>query len=178
MVTFGCPEYPERLKEIYDPPPVLWLRGPASLLSRPGIAIVGTRHPSPYGSGVAEMLARDLAARRLLIISGMARGIDTCAHRGALAARCLLYTSNPLGAEAGRQGQRQPGQPVLVERRRRGANRVMGCSLGRILGRILGLSLGRVLGQRAHGRSPRRGSRGENRTGRFSSQETKSHSPW
>ena len=87
VVTFGCPEYPERLKEIYDPPPVLWLRGPASLLSRPGIAIVGTRHPSPYGSGVAEMLARDLAARRLLIISGMARGIDTCAHRGALAAR-------------------------------------------------------------------------------------------
>jgi DNA processing protein len=87
LVTYGCPEYPERLKEIYDPPPVLWVRGAASLLSRPGIAIVGTRHPSPYGSGVAEMLARDLAVRRLLIISGMARGIDSCAHRGALAAR-------------------------------------------------------------------------------------------
>jgi DNA processing protein len=87
LVTYSCPEYPERLKEIYDPPPVLWVRGAASLLSRPGIAIVGTRHPSPYGSGVAEMLARDLAVRRLLIISGMARGIDSCAHRGALAAR-------------------------------------------------------------------------------------------
>ncbi|MGA3135090.1 MAG: DNA-processing protein DprA [Terracidiphilus sp.] len=87
LVTYGCAEYPERLKEIYDPPPVLWVRGPVSLLSRPGIAIVGTRHPSPYGSGVAEMLARDLAVRRLLIISGMARGIDSCAHRGALAAR-------------------------------------------------------------------------------------------
>jgi DNA processing protein len=87
VVTYGCPEYPERLKEIYDPPPVLWVRGAASLLSRPGIAIVGTRHPSPYGSGMAEMLARDLAVRRLLIISGMARGIDSCAHRGALAAR-------------------------------------------------------------------------------------------
>jgi DNA processing protein len=87
LVTYSCPEYPERLKEIYDPPPVLWVRGNASLLSRPGIAIVGTRHPSPYGSGVAEMLARDLAVRRLLIISGMARGIDSCAHRGALAAR-------------------------------------------------------------------------------------------
>ncbi|MFZ0744883.1 MAG: DNA-processing protein DprA [Terracidiphilus sp.] len=87
LLTFGCPEYPERLKEIYDPPPVLWLRGAASLLARPSIAIVGTRHPSPYGSGVAEMLARDLAVRRLLIVSGMARGIDTCAHRGALAAR-------------------------------------------------------------------------------------------
>jgi DNA processing protein len=87
VVTFGCPEYPERLKEIYDPPPVLWLRGAAHLLSLPSIAVVGTRHPSPYGSAIAEMLSRDLAARRLLIVSGMARGIDTCAHRGALAAR-------------------------------------------------------------------------------------------
>ncbi|MDR3772360.1 MAG: DNA-processing protein DprA [Terracidiphilus sp.] len=87
IVTFGCPEYPERLKEIYDPPPVLWVRGDASLLSRPAIAVVGTRHPSPYGTGVAEMLARDLAVRRLLIVSGMARGIDSCAHKGALAAR-------------------------------------------------------------------------------------------
>lgn len=87
LVTFGCPEYPERLREIYDPPPVLWVRGPATLLARPAIAVVGTRHPSPYGSAVAEMLARDLAARRLLILSGMARGIDSCAHRGALAAR-------------------------------------------------------------------------------------------
>jgi DNA processing protein len=87
IVTFGCTSYPERLKEIYDPPPVLWVRGPVSLLSRPSIAVVGTRHPSPYGSGIAEMLSRDLAARRLLIVSGMARGIDSCAHRGALAAR-------------------------------------------------------------------------------------------
>jgi DNA processing protein len=87
LVTYGCQEYPERLKEIYDPPPVLWVRGATSLLSRPGIAVVGTRHPSPYGSGMAEMLSRDLAVRRLLIISGMARGIDSCAHRGALAAR-------------------------------------------------------------------------------------------
>jgi DNA processing protein len=87
VVTFGCPEYPERLREIYDPPPVLWVRGAVGLLSRPAIAVVGTRHPTPYGSGVAEMLARDLALRRLLIVSGMARGIDSCAHRGALAAR-------------------------------------------------------------------------------------------
>ena len=87
VVTYGCAEYPERLKEIYDPPPVLWVRGRAELLSRPGIAVVGTRHPTPYGSGMAEMLARDLAVRRLLIVSGMARGIDSCAHRGALTAR-------------------------------------------------------------------------------------------
>jgi DNA processing protein len=87
LVTHGCVAYPERLREIYDPPPVLWVRGDMALLTRPAIAVVGTRHPSPYGSGVAEMLSRDLAARRLLIVSGMARGIDSSAHRGALAAR-------------------------------------------------------------------------------------------
>ena len=87
IVSYGCEAYPERLREIYDPPPVLWVRGETSLLSRPSIAIVGTRHPTPYGSGVAEMLARDLSARRLLVVSGMARGIDSCAHKGALAAR-------------------------------------------------------------------------------------------
>jgi DNA processing protein len=87
ILTYGCADYPERLKEIYDPPPVLWVRGSVGLLARPAIAIVGTRHPSPYGSGMGEMLARDLAVRRLLVVSGMARGIDTCAHKGALAAR-------------------------------------------------------------------------------------------
>ena len=87
VLSFSCPDYPERLKEIYDPPPVLWVRGATSLLLRPAIAVVGTRHPSPYGSGMAEMLSRDLAVRRLLIVSGMARGVDSCAHRGALAAR-------------------------------------------------------------------------------------------
>jgi DNA processing protein len=87
IVTYDCEAYPERLREIYDPPPVLWLRGNPGLLRRPAIAVVGTRHPTPYGTGVAEMLARDLAARRLLIVSGMARGIDSWAHKGALAAR-------------------------------------------------------------------------------------------
>src|SRR5579859_5375357 len=87
ILSYDSPEYPERLREIYDPPPVLWVRGDIGLLTKPSIAIVGTRHPSPYGSAVAEMLARDLSVRRLLVVSGMARGIDTCAHKGALAAR-------------------------------------------------------------------------------------------
>lgn len=78
--------YPERLKEIYDPPSVLWVRGNAELLSRPGIAVVGTRQPSPYGAGMAELLSRDLANRRLVILSGMARGVDTAAHKGAIEA--------------------------------------------------------------------------------------------
>jgi DNA processing protein len=76
--------YPTRLQEIFDPPPVLWTRGDVALLERPGIAIVGTRQPTPYGAGMAEMLARDLANRRLTIFSGMARGVDTAAHKGAL----------------------------------------------------------------------------------------------
>jgi DNA processing protein len=79
-------EYPERLREIYDPPAVLWIRGDVTLLARPGIAVVGTRQPSPYGTGMAELLSRDLANRRLVILSGMARGVDTAAHKGAIEA--------------------------------------------------------------------------------------------
>jgi DNA processing protein len=78
--------YPERLREIYDPPAVLWIRGDAALLARPGIAVVGTRQPSPYGAGMAELLSRDLANRRMVILSGMARGVDTAAHKGAIEA--------------------------------------------------------------------------------------------
>jgi len=76
--------YPGRLLEIYDPPAVLWVRGDAALLDWPGIAVVGTRAPSPYGVGMAEMLSRDLANHGLTIMSGMARGVDTAAHKGAL----------------------------------------------------------------------------------------------
>ena len=86
FLTYTDPDYPERLREIFDPPALLWLRGNPKLLAEPSIAVVGTRHPTPYGSGMAEMLSRDLAHRGLLILSGMARGIDTCAHKGALAA--------------------------------------------------------------------------------------------
>ncbi len=87
FLTHDCAAYPERLKEIYDPPPVLWFRGETQLLAQPGIAVVGTRHPSPYGSGMAQMLSRDLAARGVVILSGMARGVDTEAHKGALEAK-------------------------------------------------------------------------------------------
>ncbi len=87
FITPEDEEYPRQLLEIYDPPAVLWVRGDASTLGRPGIAVVGTRHPSPYGTGMAEMLARDLAARGLVILSGMARGVDTAAHKGALDAQ-------------------------------------------------------------------------------------------
>jgi DNA processing protein len=87
FLTYPDDAYPKRLREIFDPPAVLWLRGDAQLLALPSIAVVGTRHPTPYGTGMAEMLSRDLAHRGLIILSGMARGVDTSAHKGALAAK-------------------------------------------------------------------------------------------
>jgi len=87
VISLSDGEYPPGLKEIYDPPVVLYVKGSAELLSQPGIAMVGTRHPTPYGTGMAERLATDLAARGLIIISGLARGIDTASHRGAIAGK-------------------------------------------------------------------------------------------
>jgi DNA processing protein len=84
VLSFEDEAYPWRLREIYDPPAVLWVRGDVRVLSRAGIAVVGTRQPSPYGAGMAELLSRDLANRGLAIFSGMARGVDTAAHKGAL----------------------------------------------------------------------------------------------
>lgn len=81
------PAWPTRLNEIYDPPLVLHVRGDAGALARPGIAVVGTRHPTPYGMGMSERLAFDLAARGLVIFSGMARGVDTFGHKGAVKAK-------------------------------------------------------------------------------------------
>lgn len=86
ILTYRDEAYPERLRQIFDPPALLWIRGDVSLLARSSIAVVGTRHPTPYGTGMAERLSRDLALRGLIILSGMARGVDTAAHKGALAA--------------------------------------------------------------------------------------------
>ena len=87
IIVPGDAEYPKQLLEIYDPPLVLYVRGNAAVLDKPGISVVGTRHPTPYGVGMAERLACELAAHGLVIFSGMARGVDTAAHRGALKAR-------------------------------------------------------------------------------------------
>lgn len=79
--------YPTLLRETYDPPVVLYVRGAwAECLERPCVAIVGSRRCSTYGQNAALMLSRELAQRGVTIISGMARGIDTAAHRGALEA--------------------------------------------------------------------------------------------
>jgi len=87
LLTFGDEDYPPLLRQIPDPPLVLYVRGDAKILSQCALAMVGTRKPSAYGSQVAHRLARDLAERQVVIISGLARGIDTCSHRGALEAK-------------------------------------------------------------------------------------------
>jgi DNA processing protein len=84
LMTWDEPAYPHLLREIYDPPPILYVRGNTELLNRHGISVVGARRPTPYGNQMAERLGRDLAARGLVVVSGLARGIDACAHRGAL----------------------------------------------------------------------------------------------
>jgi DNA processing protein len=80
--------FPSALRAIFDAPAGLFLRGaaPAELLDQPAVAVVGARACSPYGAQVARMLGRELAAAGLVVVSGLARGIDGEAHRGALEA--------------------------------------------------------------------------------------------
>jgi DNA processing protein len=85
LITFQDPRYPQALREIFDPPVLLFALGRIELMTGPGIAVVGTRRPTPYGMAAAERLSADLARAGLTIISGMARGIDSCAHKAALA---------------------------------------------------------------------------------------------
>jgi DNA processing protein len=78
--------FPPRLSAIFDPPPALYLRGSGEpeLLARRAVAVVGARSCSPYGAQVARMLGRELSAAGVVVVSGLARGIDGEAHRGAL----------------------------------------------------------------------------------------------
>jgi len=86
IVTVKDPAYPERLRRIYDYPPLLYIKGTLTPEDIP-VAVVGSRNASPYGRFVTERLCRELALRGVTVVSGLARGIDTCAHRGALAGR-------------------------------------------------------------------------------------------
>lgn len=84
VIPITSPDYPTSLKEIYDPPVVLYVRGRLVESDKLAVAIVGSRRATVYGRSVSEKIARDLAARGLTIVSGGARGIDTAAHKGAL----------------------------------------------------------------------------------------------
>jgi DNA processing protein len=84
LAALGDPDYPASLLEIGDPPPVLYCMGRRELLTRPALAIVGSRNATPQGASDAQAFARALSAAGLTIVSGLALGIDAAAHRGAL----------------------------------------------------------------------------------------------
>ena len=84
IITFEDDYYPKKLKNIYDPPYFLFCQGDLSLLDKAGIAVVGTRMPSNYGRIVTEKFAKELAESGVVIISGLAYGVDSISHRKAL----------------------------------------------------------------------------------------------
>ena len=87
VVTMGCADYPALLREIHDPPIVLYVWGELQDRDRHAIGIVGTRKPSHYGGECAKKLSYQLASAGVTVVSGLARGVDTAAHQGALAAK-------------------------------------------------------------------------------------------
>lgn len=128
----GGGEYPPLLACIPDPPPALWMRGDASVLQRPTVAIVGSRAASQYALAVGERLAGELADRGVTVVSGLARGVDSAAHRGCLAAggstvavlgsgldRIYPNEHRELAASVSKQGvlisELPPGVPPLAE---------------------------------------------------------------
>ncbi len=84
LLNWTEPEYPRTLLQIYDPPVLLYVRGDVQVLNLPSLSIVGTRRPTLYGTQMAQLLGRELAARGVVIVSGLARGIDAIGHQGAL----------------------------------------------------------------------------------------------
>lgn len=84
IITIADPEYPDLLKQIYDPPILLWIKGDPEALSKPGMGVIGTRNASGYGKKMAEKLSKELGEQGLCIFSGLAYGIDAIAHEAAL----------------------------------------------------------------------------------------------
>jgi len=126
MVCIGDPHYPAALAEIDDAPPILWVKGRVGLLSRPMIALVGARNASSLGLRMARMLARDLSEAGYVVVSGMARGIDTAAHLAALDTGTIavlgggvdnLYPAEnaKLGEDIGKAGLRISEQPMGLQ---------------------------------------------------------------
>ena len=99
IMTIFDPDYPANLREIYDPPVVLYLKGNLIPEDKPALAVVGSRRASHYGLQTAQKISHQLAARGFTVVSGLARGIDTRAHRGALQAggRTIAVLGSGLG---------------------------------------------------------------------------------
>jgi DNA processing protein len=87
IITLADADYPQSLLNIPDPPPLLYLKGDRTLLNRPSLAVVGSRNATAQGIGHAEAFSRAISAAGLCIVSGMAQGIDSAAHRGGLGER-------------------------------------------------------------------------------------------
>jgi DNA processing protein len=98
VLTEASPDYPRPLRQIHDPPGVLFRRGTAQPQDELAVAVVGTRHATRYGLAQAEQLAASLARTGFTVVSGLARGIDAAAHRGAMAAggRTIAVLANGL----------------------------------------------------------------------------------
>jgi DNA processing protein len=99
-VPWGDDRYPALLSCIPDPPPILWVRGNLDALGQPTVAIVGSRAATPYALDVAYRLGEELAAREIVVASGLARGVDSAAHRGSLAGEGVTIAA--LGSGVGR----------------------------------------------------------------------------
>ncbi|MDE4173273.1 DNA-processing protein DprA [Phaeobacter sp. PT47_59] len=123
LLCFGDPDYPALLAQLKDAPPALWAIGNLDLLKRPMIAIVGARNASSLGTRMARALAHDLAARGYVVVSGLARGVDTAAHQAALSGGTVsvlaggvdvIYPSENtrLGQDIYRQGLMLSEQPM------------------------------------------------------------------
>jgi len=97
-VTLLDPDYPENLRHVADPPPVLFVRGQVTAADAQSVALVGTRRATPYGENVAERLAAALAHHGVTVVSGLAKGIDTRAHQSAVRAggRTIAVLANGL----------------------------------------------------------------------------------
>lgn len=93
LIAYGEPDYPTRLKDISDAPPLLWIKGRQDLLNAPSLSIVGARNASSLGRRMAEALSRDLGAAGYVIISGLARGIDASAHKAALSSGTIAVNA-------------------------------------------------------------------------------------
>lgn len=126
LVAYGSDDYPASLAEIDDAPPLLWAMGDLSLLTRPMVALVGARNASSLGLRMARALARDLAEANIVVVSGLARGIDTEAHRAALQGGTVAVMAGGidvvyppentgLADEIAQNGLRLTEQPVGVQ---------------------------------------------------------------
>jgi len=114
LVTLADADYPAPLLALADPPPLLYLQGRRDLLSRPALAIVGSRSATRQGEANAEAFASHLAGYGLTIVSGLARGIDSAAHRGALEAEGSTIAVLGTGADIGYPISNRPRHGLLV----------------------------------------------------------------